>query len=384
MNEIKTEKVPIKIWATDLEDEALTQAKNAANLPFIFSHVALMPDSHSGFGIPIGGVFATTNMIIPHAVGSDISCGMHSIKTDITEIDKNNLVKILTDIRKNIPVGFKHREESNENRMPTTPILSGGIVENEYKSATKQIGSCGSGNHFLELQKGDDGFIYAMIHSGSRNLGYKVCEYYNNLATQLNKNWYSNIPADWDLASLPIDSQEGSNYISEMKYCMEFAKNNRSFMMDFIKESFNRHLGAKITWEYDINHNYAAEEKHFGRKVWVHRKGATSAEAGQIGLIPGSQGTSSYIVEGLGNMFSFNSCSHGAGRKMGRNDAKRKLNFADEKKLLDDQGILHSVRSVSDLDEASGAYKNIDEVMNNQKDLVNIKVKLTPMAVVKG
>jgi len=169
-----------------------------------------------------------------------------------------------------------------------------------------------------------------------------------------------------------------------MNYCKAFAEMNRQFMMDLIKDSFNKNVGAKALEEYDVPHNYARFEKHFGKNVWVHRKGATSALKGELGLIPGSQGTSSYIVEGLGNMFSFNSCSHGAGRKMGRNDAKRKLNFADEKKLLDDQGILHSVRSVSDLDEASGAYKNIDDVMNNQKDLVNIKVKLSPLAVVKG
>lgn len=312
------------------------------------------------------------------------NCGMHSIKTDITDIDKTNLVKILTDIRNEIPVGFAHRQKANEDKMPKLNILPGGIVEREYQSATKQVGTLGGGNHFLEIQKGDDGFIYAMIHSGSRNIGKQVCDYYNKIAKERNSMWHTAVPKEWELASLPVDSQEGTNYIEEMKYCMEFANNNRAFMMDTIKDSFKRHLGAKITWEYDINHNYAAKERHFGRNVWVHRKGATNAEKDQTGLIPGSQGTSSYIVKGKGNMWSFNSCSHGAGRKLARNVAKRTLNFNEEKKKLDDQGILHSVRNINDLDEAAGAYKDIDVVMGNQKDLVDIVVKLKPLAVVKG
>jgi len=382
MIEITTERLPIKNWATDLEEGALKQAKNMANLPFAVNHVCLMADSHQGFGIPIGGVLATKDTIIPNAVGVDIGCGMHYIKTDLKEINKNDLVKILTDIRRDIPVGFNHRTEANEDKMPKLDIPT--IAQEQYKAAIKQVGSLGGGNHFIEIQKDSDGNIGAMIHSGSRNIGKQVADHYNKLAKELNSKWHTAVPKDWDLASLPTDSEEGKAYIDEMNYCKEFACANRQFMMDLIKDSFNKNLGAKALEEYDVPHNYARLEKHFGKNVWVHRKGATSALKGELGLIPGSQGTSSYIVEGLGNMFSFNSCSHGAGRKMGRNDAKRNLNFVDEKKLLDDQGILHSVRSVSDLDEASGAYKNIEDVMNNQIDLVKITEKLSPMAVVKG
>ena len=393
MNEVNTEKIPIKMWLNDLEDVALAQAKNLANLPFAFSHVAIMPDSHLGMGMPIGGVLALKEVIIPNAVGMDIGCGMRAIRTDLTEIDKAGLVKVMTDIRAEIPVGFNHRQqECDISRMPGGKRLYSldqnnsftPIINREFSSATKQLGTLGGGNHFIELQKGDDGFIWAMIHSGSRNLGKQVCDYYNAKAKELNKQWHTAVSAEWDLAFLPIDSEEGQFYINEMNYCLDFARANRAFMMETIKDSFKNHFNANTMEEIDIHHNYAAEEKHFGKKVWVHRKGATSAEKGQIGLIPGSQGTSSYVVKGLGNMWSFNSCSHGAGRKLARNQAKRTLNLADEQKKLNDQGILHSVRNIDDLDEASGAYKDIDVVMSNQKDLVATVVKLTPLAVVKG
>ena len=371
------------MWLDDIEDGAMLQAMHVANLPFAFMHVAMMPDAHQGFGMPIGTVLATRDTVIPNAVGVDIGCGMHLIKTDLTEIDKEGIVKIMADIRKNIPLGFKHRDKPCENKMPKYDKDLPKIVQDQYESATKQIGTLGGGNHFIEIQKSDDGHICAMIHSGSRNIGFKTANYYNKLAKDLNSKWHTAVPKDWDLASLPIDTDEARAYIDEMEYCVKFAAANRTFMMEFIKDSFQK-LGAKTTEEHDVPHNYAALEKHFGKEVWVHRKGATSALEGQLGLIPGSQGTSSYIVEGLGNMFSFKSCSHGAGRRMGRNVAKKTLNLEEEKKKMDDQGIIHSVRNVSDLDEASGAYKDIDKVMENQKDLVKIVTKLSPLAVVKG
>lgn len=393
MMDITTERLPIKMWLDDIEPEALTQATHLANLPFAFSHIAIMPDSHLGVGMPIGGVLAATDTIIPNAVGVDIGCGMRAIQTDLTSIDKDGLVKILQDIRREIPVGFNHREkECDIKRMPGGQRLYAidadnsytPIVASQFTSAMKQLGTLGGGNHFIELQKGSDGFIWAMIHSGSRNLGKQVCDHYNRLAKELNSKWHTNVPKDWDLASLPVDSEEGQAYIAEMNYCLEFARANRAYMMETIKDSFKVHLGGNTVQELDIHHNYANLEKHFGRDVWVHRKGATSAQKDQIGIIPGSQGTASYIVKGLGNMWSFNSCSHGAGRKMSRGVAKKTLNFEAEKKLMDDQGILHGIRSVNDLDEAAGAYKDIDVVMNNQTDLVTKMVELKPLAVVKG
>jgi len=229
-----------------------------------------------------------------------------------------------------------------------------------------------------------------MIHSGSRNIGFKVAHHYNKLAKELNKKWKSEVPPSWDLAFLPIDGEEGQLYLREMQYCVDFALANRQLMMDRIKDIFydiafqdwDINLGRPFDETINIAHNYAKMENHFGKNVMIHRKGATLATEKTVGIIPGSQGTSSYIVQGKGNPDSFNSCSHGAGRKMSRSKAKEELNLEDEQAKL--KGIIHSVRNQQDLDEAPGSYKDIDVVMENQKDLVGILVKLTPLAVIKG
>ena len=391
---ISTERKPIKLWLEDMEDGALAQAKNLANLPFTYKHVAIMPDSHQGYGMPIGGVLATENVIIPNAVGVDIGCGMCAVKTSLTEIDTENLKKIMGEIRKAIPVGFnKHTEAQNIDFMPESfyPSESSNenqIIKPEYQNARKQIGTLGGGNHFIEIQKGSDGFIWIMIHSGSRNLGFKVANYYNKVAKELNGIYCTEVPRQHDLAFLPIASDEGQNYIREMNYCVDFALANRKLMMDRVKDIiwdiFESTQDTHVGFEEMINiaHNYASLESHFGKNVWVHRKGATLARKGTIGIIPGSQGTKSYIVKGLGNKDSFESCSHGAGRKMGRKQATRELNLEEEQKKL--EGVIHSVRNAGDLDEAPGSYKDIQKVMDNQKDLVEILVELTPLAVVKG
>jgi tRNA-splicing ligase RtcB len=294
------------------------------------------------------------------------------------------------EIRKVIPVGFnKHNEKQDESLMPESDNniafdLVYPVVAREYDNALKSLGTLGGGNHFIEIQKGSDGHIWIMIHSGSRNLGKQVAENYHKLAVKLNDKWYSN-NVNKELAFLPIDSDEGRAYIDEMNYCVGFALTNRSLMMENIKAIFDRACSYP---EYDeminIAHNYARMENHFGENVMVHRKGATLASEKTIGIIPGSQGTKSYIVKGKGNVESFNSCSHGAGRKMGRCQAQRDLNLEDEVKRLDDMGVIHAIRNDKDLDEAPGAYKDIDEVMENQKDLVEVLVELTPLGVIKG
>ena len=260
-----------------------------------------------------------------------------------------------------------------------------GIVEQEYGSALKQLGTLGGGNHFIEIQKGNDGYIWIMVHSGSRNIGLKVARHYNDIAIEANERWFSVVPKKWELAFLPVDTVAGKAYLDEMQYCVDFAFANRRLMMDRIMLAV---MSVAPDTEFDeminIAHNYAQLEHHFQTNVWVHRKGATMAQKGQTGIIPGSQGTSSYIVRGMGNPESFHSCSHGAGRKMGRKQAQRELNFEAEKKRLDDLGVIHSIRGKKDLDEAAGAYKNITKVMAKQSDLVEIVVELRPMAVIKG
>lgn len=392
MKVIKEGRLPIKMWLEDIETGALQQAKNLANLPFAYRHIAIMPDCHQGYGMPIGGVMATKGAVIPNAVGVDIGCGMCAVKTDLKiykEFPWETLKDILNAIRQAIPVGFnKHKEEQPIKLMPefNDPKESVyPICQKEFSNARKSLGTLGGGNHFIEIQRDLDNFIWIMLHSGSRNLGYKVAAYYNNLAIKLNERWHSQVLKEWELAFLPLLDAAGWEYFDEMDYCVEFAFANRKLMMDRTKEIFSVFYPA-IAFEPMINiaHNYAVMENHFGQNVMVHRKGATRAREGEIGIIPGSQGTNSYIVEGLGNPESFMSCSHGAGRKMGRKQAIRELSLEDEQTKLDKQGILHSVRGKSSLDEAPGAYKDIAEVMANQVDLVKIITELKPLAVIKG
>lgn len=381
-------RVPIKMWLDDIDENALLQAKNLANLPFVFKHVALMPDSHMGFGMPIGGVIATRDVIIPNAVGVDIGCGMCATKTSLNEIDTNVLKKIMSGVRQLVPLGFKHHKEAqDESLMPSIEhVPENGIVRQEFESATRQIGTLGGGNHFIEIQKGSDNHIWIMVHSGSRNIGLKVAEHYNKLAITLNQKWYSCVERKLDLAFLPLETQEGQDYLLEMQYCIDFAFASRMLMMERIKSVFADVFGDSFyTTDFiNIAHNYARKENHFGSNVIVHRKGATSARKGEAGIIPGSQGTKSYIVRGKGNVESFQSCSHGAGRVMGRRQAMRELTLEDEIKKLDKKGIVHAIRGARDLDEAPSAYKNIQEVMRNQEDLVEIVVELSPLAVIKG
>lgn len=383
---ISSEKLPIKLWLDDLQAGAFKQAVNLANLPFAFKHIAIMPDAHEGYGMPIGGVLATEAVIIPNAVGVDIGCGMCAVRTNLESIETSDLKKIMGQIRKAVPVGFDHHKSAqNEDDMPQGfDIDELNVVSNQYGSAKKQLGTLGGGNHFIEIQRGNDGFIWIMVHSGSRNLGKQVADKYNKIADNLNRLWHSEIPAQQELAFLPIQTPEAKKYMTEMNYCVEFAFANRRLMMERIKESFYDAVDCDFETMINIAHNYARWEKHFDQKVIVHRKGATSANLGETGIIPGSQGSKSYIVRGLGNPESFNSCSHGAGRKLGRNQAFRELNLDEEIRKMDEQGIIHGIRSKKDLDEAAGAYKDIDVVMQNQSDLVEIIVELKPLAVING
>lgn len=382
---ISSERKPIKLWLSDLENGALAQAKNLANLPFAYKHIAIMPDSHQGYGMPIGSILATEKVIVPNAVGVDIGCGMCAMRTSLTELPKETLKETLKIARQLIPVGFNwHKEAQDPHWMPEGADELP-IVQRTFTKGTKQVGTLGGGNHFVEIQQGSDGYIWLMIHSGSRALGYTVADYYNKLAIKLNERYHSCVERKWDLAFLPLETPEARAYWHEMTYCIEYAVSNRKLMMERLVEAL--HIAAG-DFECDdiINkpHNFAAWEKHFGKNVIVHRKGATRAFKDELGMIPGSQGSSSYIVRGLGNEQSFMSCSHGAGRKLGRKQAQRTLNLKEEVAALNRQGVVHAIRHASDLDEAPGAYKDIDTVMANQEDLVEIVVQLRPLAVMKG
>ena len=386
MRVIKTDemRVPLKIWATDYDTNAQEQMKVVASLPYVFKQVCLMPDAHLGYGINVGGVVATDGVISPNFVGVDIGCGMCAVNTGIFVPDEKALTKIRAQIQRDVPVGFnKHKVPQDRSLMPVGPqdfkdLFP--IVFHEYENALLSLGTLGGGNHFIELQT-DGSTLWTMIHSGSRNLGKQVADHYNKLAEDLNAKWHSRSAKD--CAFLPVDSVEGLAYAREMQFCVDFALANRKLMMECVLDAIEKATGEVVDREIiNIAHNYARLENHFGRNVWVHRKGATSARLGEVGIIPGSMGTKSYIVQGLGNRESFSSCSHGAGRKMGRKEAQRTLSLETEKAKM--MGIVHGLKGIDNLDEAPGAYKDIDVVMTNQSDLVEIMVELSPLMSVKG
>ena len=390
MNEFLLNDTLVKIWAKYVDPHAWKEIDNISRLPFVYHHLAFMPDVHGGMGMPIGGVLATKKVVIPNAVGVDIGCGMCAIKTDIIadEIPRQLIrEKIMAGIRERIPLGMDHHKElQDETLMPQGHDIDNlHVVSRQYTSARRQIGTLGGGNHFIELQKDEEGYLWIMLHSGSRNLGKQVGDFYNKLAKQLNSMYFAGIDPEWQMHFLPLGSKEFTAYWKEMSYCVDFAFCNRKLMMDRIMELLVDAI-PQIEFEPMINiaHNYAAWEHHYGHDVIVHRKGAVRARAGEVGIIPGSQGTSSYIVEGLGCPESFMSSSHGAGRLMSRKEAIRTLSLEKEIRMLDDKGIIHGIRSANHLDEAASAYKDIDEVMANQQDLVKILTKLSPIAVVKG
>jgi len=384
-------RIPIKSWCEDVESGAMEQAVNLANHPTTFHHIALMPDCHQGYGMPIGGVIACDGAVIPNAVGVDIGCGMVAAKTDMLfeDIDTKTLEAVIAGLKEHIPVGFSHHEEPQQwNGFLDAPDIP--VIQQELESSRRQIGTLGGGNHFIEIQAGSDGRVWLMLHSGSRNFGYKIAQEYNRRAMDLCARWHSALPpgkGEDSLPFLPIGLRDGREYIEAMNFALRFARANRDMMMSVVERKFGKRTGAEVLERINIHHNFAAIEKHFGRWVWVHRKGATQARDGQMGIIPGSMGTSSYIVRGLGNKESFESCSHGAGRSAGRAEFCRTHTVEECDEAMD--GIIfggwgRNRKGDPDISEAPGAYKNIDDVIASESDLVEVVVKLRPLGVMKG
>ena len=263
--------LPVKSWCMNPEDGAIQQAYNISRLPFAFKHIALMPDTHQGYGVPIGSVLAAMGNIIPNAVGVDIGCGMLSIKTSIKHYDLNKdvLKRIMGDIRKIVPVGFKHQEHKQDAKLMPHYDGESEIIYDEYDSALKQLGTLGGGNHFIEVQRGDDDFVYIMIHSGSRNLGKKVCDYYHKIANAVNKQYFSSVDPKWDLAFLPLDSQDGIDYKKDMQFCVDFALANRTLMANNIKLTFIDNVpDIYFGEEINIAHNYARIREPFWKECY--------------------------------------------------------------------------------------------------------------------
>ena len=374
-------RLPLKVWASTLEAGALQQARNLSNLSFAFSHIALMPDVHEGYGMPIGGVLATAGgYIIPNAVGVDIGCGVVALRTGTAVIAKHQIRQILARARELIPVGFKHHPRPQAwSGFTTAPPLS--LIRREMDSARRQLGTLGGGNHFCSIENGSDGYIWLLVHSGSRNIGLKVASYYNKLAKEINKR-KKIVPPEYDLAPLNLEDEAGKDYFAAMQFCLDFARANREQLALRFSEAFAAAVPAgKMEERVQTHHNYAAREHHFGEAVVVHRKGAIRARTGERGIIPGSMGTPSYIVEGLGSEESFVSASHGAGRAMSRQKANRVITEAMANDAM--QGIICGPWN-GDYGEAPMAYKDIEAVMHCQRDLVKPLVKLKPLGVLKG
>jgi len=379
---ISNSNLPIKSWATGLDNETLNQARNMAGLPFVVSHVCLMPDAHTGYGMPIGGVMAARDVIVPNAVGKDIGCGMTAVclTRHVSEIYPFR-DKILKQIQKKIPTGFDWHKKPQEHPL-FSDIPDIHILKVEYNNICRQLGTLGGGNHFIELQKDENDRAWVMLHSGSRNIGSKVCDEYNRIARE--KNMY-NVPDKWQLWGLSLYSSAGQEYFMAMDFCLRFARANRQRMMEVILEIVAQYVDLPTDLTiYDIHHNYAAAEKINGEKLIVHRKGAVKA-VGEGIIIPGSMGSPSYICTGRANPESFYSCSHGAGRAMGRNAAKRAFSAESVFQEMKGKDIsLFKAKKGDVAEECPQAYKDIEEIMENQRDLVTPVIKLTPIGVVKG
>ena len=385
MEVIETETLPIRVWADEIgeADGVFEQARNLANHPIARRWVALMPDFHIGYGMPIGGVIATEGGVIPNAVGVDIGCGMIAARTHLAadQLDAELLQKLREAIHARVPVGFASHATARvlpaELRVQADECV---VVRGLLDKASAQAGTLGSGNHFIEIQRDAQDAVWIMLHSGSRNVGLQVCNHYHGLAKDLMENEGIAVP-HVDLAYLPAETSAFGEYLADMRWCMAFAEVNRQFMFEAVCDAIDAVLGeaTRIDVHFDTHHNFAQMELHDGAELLIHRKGAVRAEG--LVTIPGSMGTGSYIGEGKCSPRSFETCSHGAGRKLSRKEANRVIGH--ERAVESMKHVVYGVRQ-GDYDEMPDCYKDIDDVMRQQADLVSPVYKLLPMAVVKG
>jgi tRNA-splicing ligase RtcB len=388
---ISETKRPVKIWASDLEAEAEKQVRNMAEMPFIFSHVAVMPDAHAGKGSTVGTVIATRGAIIPAAVGVDIGCGMCAVRLPF-KVDRfgDDLAKLRHSIERSVPTGFNSHKEVTKRMSDSLNAITGGLSTMKGLNLDKvahQMGTLGGGNHFIEICQDTENNAWVMLHSGSRNLGKTLAEVHINKAKDLMKQYFIELP-DPDLAFLAQGTVEFKEYISDLLWAQTYAKANRNEMMLRVLsavsfEVYGEDKGpeAMTAERVDCHHNYTAMENHGGHNIWVTRKGAVSAREGELGIIPGSMGAKSFIVKGKGNADSFCSCSHGAGRKMSRTKARQVFTTDDLEKQT--AGV-ECRKDIDVLDEIPGSYKDIDLVMRNQADLVEPIYTLKQLICVKG
>ncbi|UUZ75440.1 RtcB family protein [Polaromonas sp. P1(28)-13] len=381
--------------APDIEDSALTQLKNLARLPFIAANgVAVMPDVHAGIGSTVGTVIATDKAIIPAAVGVDIGCGMNAVRLSLRADQlPDNLAAIRDAIEKAVPLGagggHQSAEQVNRNRAifgSMKPIDFGDHFDAYHKVVSKaapQLGTLGSGNHFIELCVDENQQVWVMLHSGSRGIGNMIGKHFIEKAKRNMEKFFISLP-DKDLAYFPEETEDFNEYVAAVDWAQNYALENRRVMMRAVIQALHESIPTAFvpTGEaINCHHNYVEKENHFGRNLWVTRKGAVRAREGDLGIIPGSMGQKSYIVRGKGNPESYCSCSHGAGRQMSRTEAKKRFSLVD---LVAQTEGVECRKDADVIDEIPSAYKNLDLVMENQKDLVEVVHTLKAVLCVKG
>ena len=391
---------PIKIWTDEVEASALTQLKNLSRLPFIASNgVSCMPDVHAGIGSTVGTVIATEKAVIPAAVGVDIGCGMNAVRLSLKASDlPDNLKPIRDEIEKRVPLGVggghDHMREVeleilNDRHDVATlyetvvvPLYKGDMDKFTEKSAS-QLGSLGSGNHFIELCIDENQDVWVMLHSGSRGIGNMIGTHYIAKAKRNMEQFFITLPDD-NLAYLPENTEDFDDYMAAVGWAQNYALENRRIMMQEVIAALRQEIAKPFTITQEAincHHNYVEKENHFGRNMWVTRKGAIRAREGDLGIIPGSMGQRSYIVRGKGDIQSYCSCSHGAGRVMSRTEAKRRFSLAD---LISQTEGVECRKDEGVIDEIPASYKDIDQVMANQTDLVEVVHQLKQVLCVKG
>ena len=394
---------PIYHWTRGVlfEDHAKAQLRNIARLPFIHKHVAVMPDVHAGIGATVGSVIATKGAVIPAAVGVDLGCGVHSVLTDLRAEDlPDSLSSLRFDIERNVPHGRSDNGGVNDvgawrGKWPEAVEAAWLGLEPGYKRICEdkvrtgrivpinQVGTLGGGNHFLEVCLDEQNRVWVMLHSGSRGVGNAVGSHYIELAKQDMKTWFVNLP-DMNLAYLPEGSEHFKKYVEAVEWAQEYARVNREVMLGLALGTMEKSLRRKIDTSgmvVSCHHNYISRESHFGENVIVTRKGAVSARLGQLGIIPGSMGTRSFIVRGKGCADSFCSCSHGAGRRMSRTEAKNTFSVKDHE--LATQGV-ECRKDKEVIDETPAAYKDVDKVIEAQRELVDVVHTLHAVLCVRG